>query len=145
MPKAVQGITGIKFPLWVRLISSVTGILFAGMGMSSFIAGGSMKSVIIPIFVGAVIIYVTGYERTMYIDENGLFRENSFWGQKKIQIVPWNEISDARIILNKGNRAYVIFHGNLPMRPFTFLSEQEEDLIKIVTKNLGEEDILIER
>lgn len=103
-----------------------------------------MSSVIIPIFVGAVMIYLTGYERRMYIDEKGVSKETSFWGQKKIQSVPWDEISDARIILNKGKKIYVIFHGNMSIWPFTFLSEQKESLIETVTEYLGEEDIFIE-
>ncbi|MGE4487494.1 MAG: hypothetical protein AB7C95_06675, partial [Synergistaceae bacterium] len=72
MPKTVQGVTGTKLPLWAKLLSSATGILFTGFGMSSFISGGPMRTVIIPIFVGAVMIYVSGYERRMYIDENGI-------------------------------------------------------------------------
>ncbi|NLD05095.1 MAG: hypothetical protein GX672_04225 [Synergistaceae bacterium] len=144
MPKTVHGVAGKKLPLWVKLISSATGILFAGFGMSSFISGGSMSSVIIPIFVGAVMIYLTGYERRMYIDEKGVSKETSFWGQKKIQSVPWDEINDARIILNKGKKIYVIFHGNMSIWPFTFLSEQKESLIETVTEYLGEEDIFIE-
>ena len=145
MPKTVQGAAGRKLPLWMKLVSTGTGILFAGMGMSSFISGGQMRTVLIPIFVGAVMIYVSGYERRMYIDENGASRETSFWGQKKLQRVTWNEIDDARIILNKGNKIYAIFHGDLPVWPFTFLPEQEEDLIGTVSEYLDKEYISIER
>ena len=145
MPKTVQGITGTKLPLWVKLISSATGILFAGIGMSSFISGGSMRSVIIPIFVGAVMIYVSGFERSMYIDGNGVSKETSFWGQKKLQRASWDEISDARIILNKGKKIYAIFHSNMPLWPFTFLPEQEEELIKTVFEHMDEECIQIEK
>ncbi|MFA7365685.1 MAG: hypothetical protein WCY94_01015, partial [Synergistaceae bacterium] len=121
MPKTVQGVTGTKLPLWAKLLSSATGILFTGFGMSSFISGGPMRTVIIPIFVGAVMIYVSGYERRMYIDENGITKETSFWGQKKLQRASWDEVSDARIILNKGKKIYAIFHSNMPLWPFTFL------------------------
>ena len=51
-----------------------------------------MKTVFIPIFVGAVMIYVSGYERRMYIDENGVTKETSFWGQRKLQRASWDEI-----------------------------------------------------
>ncbi len=145
MPKTVQGAAGRKLPLWMKLVSTGTGILFAGMGMSSFISGGQMRTVIISIFVGAVMIYVSGYERKMYIDENGATRETSFWGQKKLQCVTWDKIDDARIILNKGKKIYAIFHGDLPIWPFTFLPEQEEELIGTVSEYLDEECISIER
>lgn len=104
-----------------------------------------MRTVIISIFVGAVMIYVSGYERKMYIDENGATRETSFWGQKKLQCVTWDKIDDARIILNKGKKIYAIFHGDLPIWPFTFLPEQEEELIGTVSEYLDEECISIER
>lgn len=145
MPKTVQGVTGTKLPLWAKLVSSATGILFAGFGMSSFISGGSMRTVIIPIFVGAVMIYVSGYERRMYIDENGVTKETSFWGQRKLQRASWDDISDAHIILNKGKKIYAIFHSNVPLWPFTFLPEQEKDLVETVTEYMDEEDIQIER
>ena len=145
MAKSVQGVTGTKLPLWVKLASTGMGILFTGLGMSSFISGGSMRNVLIPIFVGAVMIYVSGYERRMYIDENGATRETSFWGQRKLQSIPWNEINDVRIILNKGKKIYAIFHADLPVWPFTFMPEQKEDLIETVSEYLDEEYISIER
>lgn len=104
-----------------------------------------MRSVIIPIFVGAVMIYVSGFERSMYIDGNGVSKETSFWGQKKLQRASWDEISDARIILNKGKKIYAIFHSNMPLWPFTFLPEQEEELIKTVFEHMDEECIQIEK
>lgn len=145
MPKTLQGVAGTKLPLWAKLISSATGILFAGIGMSSFISGGSMRSVIIPIFIGAVMIYVSGYERRMFIDENGISKETAFWGQRKLNFISWNDINDARIILNKGKKIYAIFHSDIPLWPFTFLPEQEKELVDIVTEYMDEEDISIER
>ena len=139
MPKTVQGVTGTKLPLWAKLLSSATGILFTGFGMSSFMSGGPMRTVIIPIFVGAVMIYVSGYERRMYIDENGITKETSFWGQKKLQRASWDEVSDARIILNKGKKIYAIFHSNMPLWPFTFLPEQEKELIETVSEYMDED------
>lgn len=104
-----------------------------------------MRTVIIPIFVGAVMIYVSGYERRMYIDENGITKETSFWGQKKLQRASWDEVSDARIILNKGKKIFAIFHSNMPLWPFTFLPEQEKELIETVSEYMDEEYIQIER
>lgn len=145
MSMTLQGVTGTKLPLWAKLISSAMGILFAGIGMSRFLVGGSMRNVIIPIVVGAIMIYVAGFERRMYIDEKGISRETSFWGQRKVQHVPWDQIIDARIILNKGKKIYAIFHGNTPLWPFTFSPEHEEELIAMVTEKMDEEDIRIER
>lgn len=145
MPRTVQAVTRTKLPLWAKFICAALGILFAGIGMSSFLVGGSMRNVIIPILLGATMIYISGYERSMYIDEKGVSKENSFWGQRKVQHVPWDEIVDARIILNKGKKIYAIFHGNMPLWPFTFLPEQEEALIAIVTEKMDAEDIRIER
>jgi len=145
MHENLQGVTGTKLPLWAKLTATGTGILFAGLGMSSFISGGPMRTVFIPIFVGAVMIYVSGHERRMYIDENGVTKETAFWGQKKRQSLSWDEKSDARIILNKGRKIYAIFHGDQQLPPFTFLPEQEEELIETVSEYLDEEYISIER
>lgn len=145
MPKTIQGVTGTKLPLWAKLISTATGILFTGLGMGSFISGGSMRNVFIPIFVGAVMIYVSGYERRMYIDERGVSKETSFWGQRKIQNVAWDSIDDARIILNKGKKIYALFHGDIPVWPLAFLPEQQDGLIDTISEYLDEEYISIEK
>lgn len=104
-----------------------------------------MRNVFIPIFVGAVMIYVSGYERRMYIDEKGVSKETSFWGQRKIQNVAWDSIDDARIILNKGKKIYALFHGDIPVWPLAFLPEQQDVLIDTISEYLDEEYISIER
>ncbi len=145
MAGSLHGVSGAKLPIWLKLVSTVVGILFAGLGMSSFISGGSMKTVLIPLFVGAMMIYIAGYERKMYIDERGLSKEVSFWGQKTIRRVPWESVDDAKIILNKGRKIYAIFHGNMPAWPYTFQPEQEKDLIETLSEYLEAENIVVNR
>lgn len=141
--QAVVG--GTKLPLWAKLTASAMGILFAGIGMSQFLSGGSMRNVVVPLFVGSVMIYVSGYERSMYIGEDGVARETSFWGQRKRQTIEWSEIADARVIMNKGGKAYVLMHSMRPVWPMEFKMEQADDVIAVLNRHLEKDDIKIER
>lgn len=103
-----------------------------------------MREVFIPIFVGAVMIYVSGYERKLYLDQVGVWRETSFWGQRKLEHFEWDQISDARVILNKGKQIYVLMHGLHPIWPLIFDRDQIEKILEVLNEFLSEEDIKIE-
>ncbi len=145
MQDSIHAEVGTKLPLWVKLTGSVMGIMFAGIGMSSFLKGGGMRDVFIPIFVGAVMVYGSGYERKLYLNAEGVCRETNFWGQRKLEHVAWNVIADARVILNKGKKIYVLMHGLSPVWPLTFKREQTDEVLQALIQYMNEEDIKIEK
>jgi len=141
----IQTVSGTKLPFWVKLTASGMGILSAGYGMSNFLRGNAMHDVLIPVFVGAIMIYASGYERVLYINSEGVWRETVFWGQHKLEHIDWNVIADARVILNKGKSIYVLMHGLSPVWPLTFKREQTDEVLAALVEFMNEEDIKIEK
>jgi hypothetical protein len=141
----IQAVSGTKLPLWVKLTASGMGIISTGYGMSNFLRGSAMSDVIIPVFVGAVMVYASGYERSLHINSEGVWRQTSFWGQRKMEHVDWNVIADARVILNKGKNIYVLMHGLSPVWPLTFKRDQTDEVLDALIEYMREEDIKIEK
>jgi len=141
---AVKAYAGRKLPLWVKLCASAMGIFFTGFGMSRFLSAGPVREIFIPIVTGAIIIYVSGYERRLFMNEDGICRETSFWGQRRTETVRWDEIFDARVILNKGRRMYVILHAEKDVWPLTFNFEQKEEVLSLLENFMRGKDIKYE-
>lgn len=131
-------------PLVIRLLISALGIAVAGFGMSNFLRGGTMGIVFFPIVVGAFMVYISGYERKYFIDKDGIWRDNVFWGQHRPEVVRWSEIADVRLLTNKGKSIYLISHAVRSVWPLTFSSEQKEDVLRIIKSALSDEDIAVE-
>lgn len=144
MSDSVSSAEGRVFPLWIKLPATFIGILFAGVGMSRVFRGGGFRDVLVPIAVGAIMIFVSGFEKHLSLDEDGAKREKSFWGQRRIECIEWGEISDVRVIQNKGAKLYVLPHSDKPTWPMSFRREQESDVLALLRGHLAEDRINIE-
>lgn len=131
-------------PLSLKLVLSAVGIAVAGFGMSNFLSGGTMGVVFLPIVIGACMVYIAGYERSYFIDKEGVWRDSIFWGQHKSEVIKWNEIADVRLILNKGKSIYLISHALRPVWPLTFKQAQKNDVVALLREALDTDDINIE-
>lgn len=136
---------GVTLPLRIRILGAAVGISAAGYGMASFLSGGGMSQVIIPIFLGAFIVYFSGYSKKHFFSSEGLCRDKIFWGQAKREIIPWQDIADIKVILNKGSNIYVIPNSLKGSWPFIFSRESQEDVIAFLKKHIDASDIHIDR
>ncbi len=136
---------GVTLPLRIRILGAAVGISAAGYGMASFLSGGGMSQVIIPIFLGAFIVYFSGYSKKLFFSSEGLCRDKIFWGQAKREIIPWQDIADIKVILNKGSNIYVIPNSLKGSWPFIFSRESQEDVIAFLKKHIDASDIHIDR
>ena len=136
---------GVTLPLRIRILGAAVGISAAGYGMASFLSGGGMSQVIIPIFLGAFIVYFSGYSKKLFFSSEGLCRDKIFWGLAKREIIPWQDIADIKVILNKGSNIYVIPNSLKGSWPFIFSRESQEDVIAFLKKHIDASDIHIDR
>ena len=58
------------------------------------------------IFVGAICLFICGYTRRVYVNEEGLVRETSIWGRKRREIlITWDKVE--RIIYSEQRNAFM--------------------------------------
>lgn len=144
MDEKVFSTGGRSLPLGIRLLISALGIAVAGLGMSNFLRGGTMGIVFFPIVLGALMVYISGYDRKYFIDKEGIWRDNVFWGQHRPEVIRWSEIADVRLIADKGNSIYLISHAVRSVWPLTFALTQKEEVLRTIKSVLSDEDIVVE-
>ncbi|MDL2298487.1 hypothetical protein LJC40_05010 [Synergistaceae bacterium OttesenSCG-928-D05] len=145
MDNRVEAYLGKPLPRWVRITALVFGVLMVSAGMSMLLTQGAAREVVIPMLTGSMIIYLSGFEKRLWLDGEGVTRSVAFWGYRRTENIPWAEIADARVILNKGRRLYVLLHGTKKIWPLTYLPGQTQQVLDILREYLDEAAISIEQ
>lgn len=145
MNRVLKSDSSTKLPRWVSITASAAGVLMLGVGMSRFMRLSAMSEVLLPLLVGSMLIYISGFEKCLSMNEDGVYQMKSFWGRKKEKLTIWSDIEDARIILNKGKNIYVLLHGADKIPPFIFSRNQTDEALELLSARLSEEQLIIER
>lgn len=115
------------------------------VGMSRLIRMVTLRESLLPIVTGSIMIYVSGFEKRLYLDGAGVHQMRAFWGRKKEKQTEWSEITDARVILNKGKNIYVLLHGADKIPPLTLNRSKAEKVIALFHERLPEDKVFIEK
>lgn len=141
--KSVSG--EFKLPRWLKITASAAGLLMFGVGMSRIVRPLPLRDALLPMLTGSVMIYISGFEKQLLMDDDGVYQKKAFWGRKKESTVSWDEISDARIILNKGKNIYVLLHSKEKIPPFILRREDSDGILKLLGDKLAVDKIQIEK
>lgn len=144
MSVRIDSLSNAKLPRWLVITASAAGLLMLGVGMSRFLRMSPVKDALLPMLVGSMLIYISGFEKRLFMDEEGVCQSKSFWGRKKETRVPWEEIDDARVILDKGKSIYVLLHGAEKIPPFILNRNQSDEVIGLLRGKLAEGRVNIE-
>lgn len=115
-----------------------------GVGMGRFLRHSAFKDALLPMLVGSMLIYISGFEKKLFMDGDGVSQSRAFWGRKKETFIPWGEIGDARVILDKGKNIYVLLHGAEKIPPFTLDRSRSDEVIELLRGKLAEGCVKIE-
>lgn len=117
-----------------------------GVGMSRFLRMLAVKDALLPMLVGSMLIYISGFEKRLFMDGDGVSHSKAFWGRKKETCIPWDEIKDARVILDKGKNIYVLLHGKGAEKipPFTLDRSRTDEVTALLRDKLAEDCVNIE-
>lgn len=116
-----------------------------GMGMSRIVRPFPLRDALLPMLTGSVMVYISGFEKQLVLDGEGVYQRCAFWGRKKERAVGWDNISDARVILNKGKNVYVLLHSEAKIPPLTLKREEGEGVIKLLAEKLAADKIQVEK
>lgn len=144
MSVRIDSLSNAKLPRWLVITASAAGLLMLGVGMSRFLRMSALKDALLPMLVGSMLIYISGFEKRLFMDDEGVRQTKAFWGRKKEMFIPWDEIDDARVILDKGKNIYVLLHGAEKIPPFTLPRGRSEEVIGLLRGKLAEDRVNIE-
>ncbi|HPC75730.1 MAG: hypothetical protein WBJ42_03245 [Thermovirgaceae bacterium] len=77
-------LTGTPFPKWMKWFALVVGILLVGDGMRSFAFH--------KVLVGAVLAYVSGFDKRIVLSPEGIVRQTRTWITRHSTTIPWGEV-----------------------------------------------------
>ncbi len=101
--------SGTHFPRWMRWTGMAMGIFLLADGMRRlFAGGGDLSGVFAYLLIGTACIYIAGYEKKIFLSENGFERETLFWGRGRKDKISWNDMEEI-ILLPSGKGTAVLF------------------------------------
>ena len=85
------------------------GIFLLADGMRRlFAGGGDLSGVFAYLLIGTACIYIAGYEKKIFLSENGFERETLFWGRGRKEQIFWKDMEEI-ILLPSGKGTAVLF------------------------------------
>lgn len=115
-----------SFPKWMKYLSVLLGVFLMAEGVRGFVSpSGKGMYLAFPYFlVGAVCMYIFGYDRRLFLDREGVVRETIIWGRVLRDVTPWSSIVGISMTPTKGNILAFFRKGTTGWR-MRFSSEEE--------------------
>ena len=87
-----------SFPKQMKYLSVLLGVFLMAEGVRGFVSpSGRGAYLAFPYFlVGAVCMYIFGYDRRLFLDREGVVRETAIWGRVLRDVTPWSSIAESR-------------------------------------------------
>lgn len=140
MEKLVS-ISGKTMPLYMKLMIGAMSVLLLGDSMRVYLtsAGGG---VIFKFLVGAACLYSLGFQKEIYLCEEGIVKETKSFLSKNREVLPWSSINAVLFAYKKDN-LLAMFEVSTTGWKVLFDKSQEAQLREIIGRNLP--DINIEK
>lgn len=111
------------FPKWMKWMGLAIGILLVGDGMRSFMFH--------KILVGAVLGYVSGYDKRIFVSPEGIVRQTRTWVGSHSTLLPWEEIQFVNFAY-KGSMMMCFFERGTTGLKVLFDRKDEQELRRIL-------------
>jgi len=111
------------FPKWMKWTALAVGILLIGDGMRSFMFH--------KILVGAVLAYISGYEKRIVISPEGVVRQTRTWITSHSALLPWSDIQFVNFAY-KGSKMMCFFEKDVTGLKVLFDKADEPEIRRIL-------------
>ena len=118
--------SSVSFPKQMKYLSVLLGVFLMAEGVRGFVSpSGRGAYLAFPYFlVGAVCMYIFGYDRRLFLDREGVVRETAIWGRVLRDVTPWSLIVGISMTPAKGKVLAFFRKGTTGWR-MRFSSEEE--------------------
>lgn len=122
------------FPRWMKWIAFVAGFLLVADGIRVFAFHEML--------VGAIVLYISGYTKRIYLTEEGLVREVGTWIMRNHTVLGWNEIQHVGLA-KRGSKMMAFFEKDVTGWKVLFNTEDEPRLREILSTFIPHVDVEI--
>ncbi len=111
------------FPKWMKWMVLIVGILLIGDGMRSFMFH--------KILVGAVLAYISGYEKRIVLSPEGVVRQTRTWITTHSTTLPWDEVQYVNFAY-RGSKMMCFFEKDVTGLKVLFDRDDEPEVRRIL-------------
>jgi len=115
--------SGTPFPKWMEWFALLVGILLVGDGMRTFAFHKML--------VGAVLAYVSGFEKRIVLSPQGLVRQTRTWITNHSTTIPWEEVQYVNFAF-RGSRMMCFFEKGVTGLRVLFDKSDEPEVRRIL-------------
>jgi len=115
--------SGTPFPKWMKWMGLAVGLLLVADGMRSFMFH--------KILVGAVVAYVSGYDKRIFLSAEGVVRQTRTWLGGHTTLLPWDEIQHVGFAF-RGSRMLCFFEKDVTGLKVAFDRSDEAEVRRIL-------------
>lgn len=144
MNRSFISVDSVNLPRWIVIAASTVGLLALAVGMSRIVRYDPLSKALPPMVLGSVVVYICGFKKRLSMDQVGVSATKSFWGRKKENHTVWEDVTDARVILNKGKNIYVLLHSADKIPTFTLNRSDIAGVVALLREKLPDDRIKIE-
>lgn len=134
--KAVQALleslSGTPFPKWMKCLAIGVGLLLIVDGMRIFAFHKAL--------VGVIVLYIAGYEKRIFLSDEGIVREVKTWVRNNRSILRWEDVKYVGLA-RRGSRMMAFFEEDVTGWKVLFKSGDESRLREIVERHAPDVEI----
>ncbi len=115
--------SGTPFPKWMKWACLAVGIMLVADGMRSFMFH--------KILVGAVLAYISGYEKRIFLSPEGVVRQTRTWITGHSTMLPWDEVQHVGFAY-RGSKMQCFFEKDITGWKVLFERSDEPEVRRIL-------------
>ena len=121
--------SGTPFPKWMKWMGLAVGLLLVGDGMRSFMFH--------KILVGAVVAYVSGFDKRIFLSPEGRVRQTKTWLGGHLTVLPWEEVRHVGFAY-RGSKMLCFFEQEITGLKVLFDRSDEPEVRRILALHIPE-------
>jgi hypothetical protein len=134
MTELLESQSKTPFPKWMKWAAFIVGFLLIVDGIRTF----SFYTVL----VGAIVLYISGYSKRIYLSDEGIVRETGSWVRKSRSVLGWQDVQYVGLA-KRGTRMMAFFEKDITGWKVLFNADDEPKLREILGKYRPEIEIAI--
>ena len=126
-------------PLWMKAFIGAVGVLLLGTAMRGYLTG-SGDSLVAKLFVGAACLYALGFDKKMYVADEGIVKETKTWLNRNREVFPWDEVKFVTLAFRGGNMM-AFFERGVTGWKLLFRRDQEELMRALIRRKIPQVEV----
>ena len=138
-PSRIDSLSGSPMPRWMKACIAGAGVLLLGTAMQGYLTGRG-DSLVAKFFVGAACLYALGFDKKLYVADEGIVKETKTWLNRNREVFPWDEVKFVTLAF-RGGQMMAFFERGVTGWKLLFRRDQEEPLRGLIRRKIPQVEV----